>query len=97
MQLCVNAGGSITGEHGVGADKISYMPMIFDQDSLKTMLEVKEVFNPMGLCNPGKAIPAPECAASIGKGLISELHGIYLAENLKTVVDRVLSPGLRTR
>jgi glycolate oxidase len=58
MQLCVDAGGSITGEHGVGADKIHYMPMIFDADSLETMLGVKQIFNPLGLCNPGKAIPS---------------------------------------
>ncbi|HKX27168.1 MAG TPA: FAD-linked oxidase C-terminal domain-containing protein, partial [Blastocatellia bacterium] len=58
MKLCVDAGGSITGEHGVGADKIEYMPMIFDQASLDAMLAVKDVFNPLGLCNPGKAIPA---------------------------------------
>jgi len=58
MQLCVDADGSITGEHGVGADKIDYMPMIFDQASLNAMLAVKDVFNPLGLCNPGKAIPA---------------------------------------
>jgi glycolate oxidase subunit GlcD len=58
MKLCVDAGGTITGEHGVGADKIAYMPMIFDQASLDAMLAVREVFNPTGLCNPGKAIPA---------------------------------------
>jgi glycolate oxidase len=58
MKLCVDAGGSITGEHGVGMDKIGYMPMIFDQASLDAMLAVKEVFNPTGLCNPGKAIPS---------------------------------------
>ena len=58
MKLCVDAGGSITGEHGVGVDKIGYMPMIFDQASLDAMLAVKEVFNPTGICNPGKAIPS---------------------------------------
>jgi glycolate oxidase subunit GlcD len=58
MKLCVEAGGTITGEHGVGADKIGYMPMIFDQASLDAMLAVREVFNPTGLCNPGKAVPA---------------------------------------
>ena len=58
MQLCVDAGGSITGEHGVGADKIQYMSMIFDDASLETMLAVKQVFNPLGLCNPGKAVPS---------------------------------------
>ncbi|MFZ4986858.1 MAG: FAD-linked oxidase C-terminal domain-containing protein [Blastocatellia bacterium] len=68
MQLCVDAGGSITGEHGVGADKISYMPMIFDEDSLNTMLGVREVFNPLGLCNPGKAIPSPRMCREYRKG-----------------------------
>ncbi|MCI0661123.1 MAG: FAD-binding protein [Acidobacteria bacterium] len=68
MQLCVDADGSITGEHGVGADKIAYMPMIFDQASLNAMLAVKDVFNPLGLCNPGKAIPAQRMCKEYRKG-----------------------------
>ena len=68
MKLCVDAGGSITGEHGVGVDKIDYMPMIFDQASLDAMLMVKEVFNPMGLCNPGKAVPAQRMCREYRKG-----------------------------
>jgi glycolate oxidase subunit GlcD len=68
MKLCVDAGGSITGEHGVGVDKIDYMPMIFDQASLETMLAVKEVFNPLGLCNPGKAVPAQRMCREYRKG-----------------------------
>jgi glycolate oxidase subunit GlcD len=68
MKLCVDAGGSITGEHGVGVDKIEYMPMIFDQASLDAMLAVKEVFNPLGLCNPGKAVPAQRMCREYRKG-----------------------------
>ncbi|HWQ35378.1 MAG TPA: FAD-linked oxidase C-terminal domain-containing protein [Blastocatellia bacterium] len=68
MKLCVEAGGSITGEHGVGVDKINYMPMIFDQASLEAMLAVKEVFNPTGLCNPGKAVPAQKMCREHKKG-----------------------------
>jgi glycolate oxidase subunit GlcD len=68
MKLCVDAGGSITGEHGVGADKINYMPLIFNQASLDAMLGVKEVFNPLGLCNPGKAVPAPKMCKEYKKG-----------------------------
>ncbi len=68
MKLCVDAGGSITGEHGVGVDKIDYMPMIFDQASLDAMLAVKEVFNPLGLCNPGKAVPAQRMCREYRKG-----------------------------
>ncbi|MEW6128541.1 MAG: FAD-linked oxidase C-terminal domain-containing protein [Acidobacteriota bacterium] len=58
MQLCVDAGGSITGEHGIGLDKIDYIEMIFSDADLERMLAVKNVFNPTGLCNPGKMIPA---------------------------------------
>src|SRR6266508_3445458 len=73
MKLCVDAGGSITGEHGVGVDKIEYMPMIFDQASLDAMLAVKDVFNPLGLCNPGKAVPAQRMCREYRKGLNFEL------------------------
>lgn len=69
MKLCVAAGGSITGEHGVGVDKIGYMPLIFDQASLDAMLAVKEVFNPTGLCNPGKAIPAEKMCREYRKAV----------------------------
>ena len=68
MKLCVDAGGSISGEHGVGIDKINYMPMIFDQASLDAMLAVKDVFNPLGLCNPGKAVPAQKMCREHKKG-----------------------------
>jgi glycolate oxidase subunit GlcD len=68
MKLCVDAGGSITGEHGVGADKIDYMPLIFNQASLDAMLAVKEVFNPLGLCNPGKAVPTQKMCKEYRKG-----------------------------
>ncbi len=57
MDACVAAGGTITGEHGVGIDKREYMPLIFSEDDLQTMRWVKEVFDPAGLCNPGKIFP----------------------------------------
>ncbi len=68
MKLCVDAGGSISGEHGVGVDKIGYMPMIFDEASLAAMIGVKDVFNPDGLCNPGKAVPAARMCREHKKG-----------------------------
>ncbi|HMX27805.1 MAG TPA: FAD-linked oxidase C-terminal domain-containing protein, partial [Blastocatellia bacterium] len=57
-----------SGEHGVGVDKIDYMPMIFDQASLDAMIAVKGVFNPLGLCNPGKAVPAQKMCREHKKG-----------------------------
>src|SRR5437764_4615554 len=59
METCVRAGGSITGEHGVGLDKSDYLPLIFSEDDMDTMLRVRASFDPTGLCNPGKIIPTP--------------------------------------
>ena len=59
MEACVRAGGSITGEHGVGLDKSSYLPLIFSEDDMEAMLQVRAAFDPSGLCNPGKIIPMP--------------------------------------
>ncbi len=59
METCVRAGGSITGEHGVGLDKSVYLPLIFSEDDMHAMLRVRAAFDPSGLCNPGKIIPLP--------------------------------------
>ena len=58
METCVRAGGTITGEHGVGLDKRDYLPLVFTDDDLRTMLQVRAAFDPAGLFNPGKIIPA---------------------------------------
>ena len=57
METCVRAGGSITGEHGVGLDKSDFLPLIFSPDDMDAMLRVRAAFDPTGLCNPGKIIP----------------------------------------
>src|SRR5215471_11732090 len=59
MESCVRAGGSITGEHGVGLDKSGYLPLIFSDDDMDAMLRVRAAFDPSGLCNPGKILPLP--------------------------------------
>jgi glycolate oxidase subunit GlcD len=69
MQLCVDAGGTITGEHGVGADKIRYMDLIFSDADMERMLAVKNIFNPTGLCNPSKVIPATKTCRYCSFGL----------------------------
>jgi glycolate oxidase subunit GlcD len=61
MTACVNAGGTITGEHGVGIDKLPYMDMIFSADSLATMCGLREVFDPERRSNPGKVVPMHAC------------------------------------
>jgi FAD/FMN-containing dehydrogenase len=61
MHACVAAGGSITGEHGVGLDKIGYIDLIFSADSLAAMCRVREVFDPDRRANPGKVVPVHSC------------------------------------
>jgi glycolate oxidase len=59
VELCVESGGSITGEHGVGTDKACSMPKMFGEDDLAVMQRVRAAFDPAGLCNPGKVFPTP--------------------------------------
>lgn len=61
MSACVAAGGSITGEHGVGLDKIGYIDLIFSPDSLTAMCKLREVFDPDRRSNPGKVVPIHSC------------------------------------
>jgi glycolate oxidase len=59
LKLCVKVGGSISGEHGIGADKRCYMPEMFSPADLETMQWVRKVFDPSGLANPDKIFPSP--------------------------------------
>jgi glycolate oxidase subunit GlcD len=61
MAACVAVGGSITGEHGVGNDKLDYMPWIFDADTLAAMRAVRLAFDPSEMANPGKVVPVHAC------------------------------------
>ncbi len=61
MRACVAAGGTITGEHGVGLDKVGYMDLIFSPDSLATMCALRDVFDPERRSNPGKVVPVHAC------------------------------------
>ncbi len=57
MDLCVAAGGTITGEHGVGLDKKRHMPLVHGPDELGAMWGVRRAFDPAGVMNPGKVLP----------------------------------------
>jgi len=61
MAACVAAGGTITGEHGIGLDKLDYMGLIFSPDSLAAMCRLREVFDPDRRANPGKVVPVHSC------------------------------------
>ena len=63
MRACVDAGGTISGEHGIGLEKRDFMPWIFSEADLATMAAIKAVFNPTGRCNPGKMFPTRKSCA----------------------------------
>jgi len=76
LKLCVRAGGSITGEHGVGVEKRDFMPTMFAEPDLETMQRVRRAFDPKGLSNPGKVFPRPR--------LCAERPGPYVPHPLET-------------
>ncbi len=59
LRICIRSGGSITGEHGVGADKAPYMAEMFSEGDLDTMGRVRCAFDPVNRFNPGKVFPTP--------------------------------------
>ncbi|MGH3978141.1 MAG: FAD-linked oxidase C-terminal domain-containing protein, partial [Pseudonocardiaceae bacterium] len=65
LDLCIEHGGSITGEHGVGMDKSRYMPRMFTADDLDTMQRLRCAFDPAGICNPGKVFPTPRLCGEV--------------------------------
>ena len=65
LDLCIEHGGSITGEHGVGIDKAKYMPRMFNDDDLDTMQLVRCAFDPSNISNPGKVFPTPRLCGEV--------------------------------
>src|SRR3954464_3879527 len=65
LDLCIEHGGSITGEHGVGIDKAAYMPRMFTDEDLDTMQLVRCAFDPNGLANPGRVFPTPRLCGEV--------------------------------
>jgi glycolate oxidase len=68
LELCARAGGSITGEHGVGLEKREFMPLIFSPNDLRAMQKLKEAFGSRERLNPCKAFPAHKGCAEVGFG-----------------------------
>ncbi|MBI4242175.1 MAG: FAD-binding protein, partial [Candidatus Rokubacteria bacterium] len=66
LKVCAEVGGSISGEHGIGLEKMDYMSFIFSEADLATMKAVKQAFNPRGLCNPGKIFPTRKACVEVG-------------------------------
>ncbi len=67
LELCMAMGGSITGEHGIGSEKLEHVPLMFTEDDVEVMRRVRAAFDPRGLCNPGKVLPERGACAEIGR------------------------------
>lgn len=65
LEACVAMGGSVTGEHGIGIEKIGLMRTSFTVDELSAMADVRDVFNPRGLCNPNKMLPSSRACIEV--------------------------------
>ena len=76
LKLCVAVGGSISGEHGIGADKRCYMPNMFSETDLETMQWVRQAFNPRGLANPEKIFPTPRTCGEAARSTVPEFSAI---------------------
>lgn len=79
LELCVRQGGSVSGEHGIGTEKSSYMGLMFTEDDLGLMQELRAVFNPSGLCNPGKVFPTHHgCGEAISLPSVKAIPGAWI-------------------
>jgi glycolate oxidase subunit GlcD len=65
LKLCVRVGGSITGEHGIGVEKINAMPLLFTEADIALMERLRGVFNRSDLCNPGKLFPTSKSCVEV--------------------------------
>ena len=75
LEVCMDVGGSLTGEHGIGTDKACNMPLMFSEADLEVMQRLRLAFDPAGVCNPGKIFPTPR--------LCGEVPGPYRAHPLE--------------
>ncbi|MEB3297635.1 MAG: FAD-linked oxidase C-terminal domain-containing protein [Cyanobacteriota bacterium] len=81
LRLCVEVGGSISGEHGVGSDKRCYMEWMYSADDLATQQLLREAFDPQRLANPGKLFPTPRsCSESARRVQVLRAEGVKLPE-----------------
>ena len=81
LGACLDAGGSLTGEHGVGVDKACSMPKMFGEHDLETFGRLRRAFDPAGLANPGKVIPTPRlCGEVPGPYRVHPLERLGVAE-----------------
>jgi glycolate oxidase len=69
LRMCVEMGGSITGEHGVGVEKRDYLPAMFAAEEIACLKRIRSAFDPKGIANPGKMFPEKGAPALVHAGL----------------------------
>jgi glycolate oxidase len=69
LRMCIEMGGSITGEHGVGMEKRDFLPAMFNPDEIACLKRLRAAFDPLGIANPGKMFPAADAPALQQRGL----------------------------
>ena len=81
LRVCLDAGGSISGEHGIGADKRCYLDWMFAPDDLNTMALLRQAFDPDNRANPGKVLPTPRtCGESSRRKVSLQAKGVSLPD-----------------
>jgi glycolate oxidase len=78
LRACIELGGSITGEHGVGLEKKAYIGMLFNEADLEAMKRVRAVFDPDGRFNPAKLFPTPATCGEVGRQPAHIPAGLWL-------------------
>jgi len=68
LRLVIAVGGALSGEHGIGLEKRDYMDLLFQPADLDQMRRLRAVWDPLGLCNPGKVLPSPGRCVEPGSG-----------------------------
>ena len=74
LTLCVEFGGTITGEHGVGIEKRAFMPLLYSAAELAAMRDIKSIFDPDDLMNPGNVLPEVLPAVTLTQGALPETN-----------------------
>jgi glycolate oxidase len=69
LRMCVEMGGSLTGEHGIGMEKRDYLPDMFSAAEIDLMQRLRAAFDPLGISNPGKMFPGGDAPALVQHGL----------------------------
>jgi glycolate oxidase len=71
LKLCVEAGGTISGEHGIGIEKLEYMPLLFSEDDLNEMRKLRAAIAPSQILNPCKMIPEGSRCGEVMRGKLA--------------------------